>query len=237
MFFWDEDGVRWYQAAAAYSDFHARLAQMIAMGLTPDDTLCDLGCGVGCLSLALAPYVREVTAVDIDARALAALRAQAAVHNAPPIRIIQAAFPDLPPDSLWDAVVCCFFGRLTDEGMLDRLLSLCRRQLIVVVNTGQKSNIAPSGRSHHQKECSNEVAALLKERGLAFRFMTAALEFGQPADSLEDASAFILHYSPGCSAPQALNHARRQAMLLPDGRYYLPNEKQFTVFFIEARGA
>ena len=67
MFFWDEDGVRWYQAAAAYSDFHARLAKMIAMGLTPDDTLCDLGCGVGCLSLALAPYVREVTAVDIDA--------------------------------------------------------------------------------------------------------------------------------------------------------------------------
>ena len=67
--------------------------------------------------------------------------------------------------------------------------------------------------------------------------MTAALEFGQPADSLEDAAAFIRHYAPGCSAPQALNHARRQAMLLPDGRYYLPNEKQLTVFFIEAYSA
>ena len=141
MFFWDEDGVRWYQAAAAYSDFHARLAQMIAMGLTPDDMLCDLGCGVGCLSLALAPYVREVTAVDIDARALAALRAQAVAHNAPPIRIIQAAFPDLPPDSLWDAVVCCFFGRLTDEGMLDRLLPLC---LAATRTAGRCSGSMPS---------------------------------------------------------------------------------------------
>ena len=107
--FGDEDGVRWYQAAAAYSDFHARLAQMIAMGLTPDDTLCVWLWGR--LPVACAcPYVREVTAVDIDAAALAALRAQAAVHNAPPIRIIQAAFPDLPPDSLWDAVVCCFLA-------------------------------------------------------------------------------------------------------------------------------
>ena len=121
--------------------------------------------------------------------------------------------------------------------MLDRLLPLCRRQLIVVVNTGQKSNIAPSGRSHHQKECSNEVAALLKERGLAFRYMTASLEFGQPADSLEDAAAFIRHYAPGCGAPQALMHARRQTVRLPDGRYYLPNEKQITLFFIEARSA
>lgn len=115
-------------------------------------------------------------------------------------------------DSRWDAVVCCFFGRLTGEGMLDRLLPLYRGYLIAVVNTGQVGNIASSGRSHHKKECSGQPAALLKARGAASRWVTAALEFGQQTDSLEDAAAFIRHYAPGCNAAQALVQARERAV-------------------------
>ena len=57
--------------AANETDFHRRLAAELRPYLTPEDAVCDAGCGLGHLSLALSPYVRTVTAVEREQRALA----------------------------------------------------------------------------------------------------------------------------------------------------------------------
>jgi len=67
---WDERVEAWEEVAAseaflAMRDRIAELAQPV-----PDDRVVDLGAGTGLLSLALAPRVREVVAVDISERML-----------------------------------------------------------------------------------------------------------------------------------------------------------------------
>jgi len=66
LFGWDEQTIRWFLDASAYTDFHQTLARKITPYLDPGDTLCDLGCGLGRLDLELAPHVMCLTAVDID---------------------------------------------------------------------------------------------------------------------------------------------------------------------------
>ena len=64
MFQWNAEKVRFMEDAAAWGDFHARLAAELAPYLPRDGHVCDAGCGTGHLALALSPYVKRVTAVD-----------------------------------------------------------------------------------------------------------------------------------------------------------------------------
>ena len=55
MFVWTPDMIRFMQAANEKSDYHARLAAILAPRLSGCRTLCDAGCGLGALSAALSP--------------------------------------------------------------------------------------------------------------------------------------------------------------------------------------
>lgn len=76
-FVWTEQRIDWYLSASRYGDFHRQLADRISPYLLPRDRLCDLGCGLGRLDLALAPAVGHITCVDTDAAVLSCLRRDA----------------------------------------------------------------------------------------------------------------------------------------------------------------
>ena len=110
MFYWDEERVRFMEDAAAWGDFHARLAAELAKSLPPESRICDAGCGIGELSLALKPYCRHVTAVDADELAIKTLEAHL-------IKGVTARCGDveaLTPKEPYDAMVFCLFGRTED---------------------------------------------------------------------------------------------------------------------------
>lgn len=81
MFRWTDDMIRFMADAADKTDFHRRLASELLPWLHPDDTVCDAGCGLGYLSLALAPHVRHITAAERDAAALAVLERELAARH------------------------------------------------------------------------------------------------------------------------------------------------------------
>ena len=74
MFVWTPDMIRFMQAANEKSDYHARLAAILAPRLSGCRTLCDAGCGLGSLSAALSPYFDAITAADVSDAALDVLR-------------------------------------------------------------------------------------------------------------------------------------------------------------------
>lgn len=74
MFLWNEDMIRFLRDASEQSDYHRLLAGYLAERLPENAHVCDAGCGLGYLSLRLAPYCRQVTAADVSADALAVLR-------------------------------------------------------------------------------------------------------------------------------------------------------------------
>jgi ubiquinone/menaquinone biosynthesis C-methylase UbiE len=85
---WDERVEAWEEVAtsAAFLAIRDRIVELAEP--RADDCVVDLGAGTGLLALALAPRVRELTAVDISERMLERLDDRAAaegVHNVEPL--------------------------------------------------------------------------------------------------------------------------------------------------------
>ena len=102
MFQWNAEKVRFMEDAAAWGDFHARLAAELAPYLPRDGHVCDAGCGTGHLALALAPYVKRVTAVDVSAQALALLTENCRKRGAANIDIRCGDIARLPPEQPYE---------------------------------------------------------------------------------------------------------------------------------------
>ena len=114
MFQWNEEKLRFMEDAAAWGDFHARLAAALAPYLPGDGHICDAGCGTGHLSLALSPYVRQVTAVDVSGEALGLLAENCRKRHMTNIVIHRGDIAQLLPEEPYDAMVFCFFGHIKE---------------------------------------------------------------------------------------------------------------------------
>ena len=83
MFEWESDMVRFMRDASEHTEYHGRLADCIVNAAGGPQRaasmhVCDAGCGLGYLSLALAARFAQVTAVDIAEEPLSVLRENAA---------------------------------------------------------------------------------------------------------------------------------------------------------------
>lgn len=88
--------------------------------------VCDAGCGIGELSLALKPYCRHVTAVDADALAIKTLKA----HLIEGVIAICGDVEALTPKEPYDAMVFCLFGRTEDTLRIAK--KQCRGKIFLV---------------------------------------------------------------------------------------------------------
>lgn len=85
---WDERVEAWEEVAASPTFLTIRDRIVDLAEPRPDDRVVDLGAGTGLLTLALAPRVRELVAVDISERMLQRLDHAASadgVHNVTPL--------------------------------------------------------------------------------------------------------------------------------------------------------
>lgn len=105
---WTPEGMAFLQDAMACCGYYPALARRIAPYLPKQAHVCDAGCGLGGLSVALLPYCRHVTAVDRAAAPLENLR-QRAGHD-PRLTVRQGDIRCLPPETPYDAMVFCLFG-------------------------------------------------------------------------------------------------------------------------------
>lgn len=107
---WTDESIALLRGAAAMNRYYETVAERIALQLTENAHICDAGCGIGELSLALKPYCRHVTAVDADELAIKTLEAHL-------IKGVTARCGDveaLTPKEPYDAMVFCLFGRTED---------------------------------------------------------------------------------------------------------------------------
>lgn len=73
-FIWNDDMIRFMADASEHGKYYEELASILSGYITPDALVCDAGCGLGYLSLALSQYCRHITAIDISEKALGILR-------------------------------------------------------------------------------------------------------------------------------------------------------------------
>jgi ubiquinone/menaquinone biosynthesis C-methylase UbiE len=127
---WDNRVEAWESVVAseAFLALRDRIVEMAEP--TAADRVVDLGAGTGLVSLAVAPHVDEVAAVDISARMIERLEALATADGVRNLRVLEADLRVLPLEDEWATLVVSnyAFHHLDDAGK-ELALSEARRVL------------------------------------------------------------------------------------------------------------
>lgn len=192
MFRWTDDMIRYMADAGRQTDFHRRLTAELLPYLSPQDRVCDAGCGLGFLSLALAPHVRHVTAADCDAQALSVLKEELAarhIENVTPL--CTDIFTDRPAEP-YDAMVFCFFGSM-DE-ILSVARSRCRGTVIAVKRDHRDHRFTVTKQTLGESHGVPAAEARLTELNIPYELKRTAYRFDQPFRDWEAARLFFETY-------------------------------------------
>lgn len=235
MFSWNEPMIRYMDRAARHTQYYKILAGMIGQDLKKTDRICDMGCGLGYLSLALSPYVEQVDAVDASPEALAVLRGNlntlgSGFSNVFPL---MEDFYTMETKKPYDAMVFCYFGKSAE--IFKRAEKLCKGP-VYIIKGRSKRHLFSKGCERASRENSEEMARWLQEQGISYKAVDMDLEFGQPFESREDMEAFARLYgktmADGTTDSTWVNYRLGPD---PEGIHplYMPLNKPVTLFRIQ----
>ncbi len=233
MFTWSEEGIRWYNDAAEWTGYHARAAERLIRYLDPEDEVCDVGCGTGSLSVALAPAVRLVTAVDVEEMALDSLREKLEARGITNVRPLHMDYTCLP-ENFCDVVVACSFGIFAKNG--PSFLKLARKRLILI-----KRKILASQEGFSKDFGRGCMAYMdeeyLKEHHIPYRIESCEEDFGQPLRSREDAARFASYYRFNSAGESVDAFLDRRMVATGDDTFpfFLPNPMESCILTIEKK--
>ena len=216
---WDEERIIWYKRAAEKTEFHCLLASEIEKYLNPDDTVLELGCGLGYISEILAQDGFAITATDSDAKAIN----EAVKRSGLSIFHTLDAKSTLPPS---DVLLMIFFGRIEEENSLDHYLNSTGKLIYIISEHRGQSD----GLRHKSGEPEKTTGYLSKRNDIMFRRIPFTADFSQPLRDMTDADRY-LERMYGSNAGKY-----RQFLQKTENGYTLPNRKHVSIFIIEKGG-
>lgn len=156
--------------------------------IKPGAHVCDAGCGVGALSLALARRGYPVTALDISAVPLEQLRESGDAQ----LHVLVADARTHTPKAPYDAMVFCFFSGM--EECLQMAQRCCTGDVFYISRdydmhrfSVKKHPVCYSG--------YRQAREWLDSRGISYDCEELELDMGQPFENLEEARRFFALYS------------------------------------------
>ena len=192
MQLWYEDMVRFMRDASEYGTYNQELARKLAPELSRDMHICDAGCGLGYLSLALSPYAYQVTSVEKNPDALAVLKENCRIREITNIVPRCGTIQEVIPERKYDAMVFCFFGGIHE--ILSAAKQQCSGRVCIITRnyTSHRFSVGNHPTGSYGYRLTNDV---LTQLGIPFEEETFRLEFGQPFRNLVDARRFYEIYS------------------------------------------
>ena len=226
--FGTEESIAFLRDAAAMSDYYRVIAGRIAPRLPKEAHVCDAGCGIGELSLALKLHCRHVTAVDADALAIKTLEA----HLTEGITARCGDVEALAPKEPYDAMVFCLFGRAEDALRIAK--KQCRGKIFLVKRDYSHHRFS-AGKVSLGEYTAGSTEAVLHEEGIPYAMERFTAEFGQPFRSLEAAKRFFALYNRSESETLSQDEIRARLTAGPSEEfpYYLPHQKALCLFTVE----
>ena len=231
---WHEDMIRFMTDASEYGNYFQQLAEVMLPWLRKDMHICDAGSGLGYLSLALAPNVRQVTAVEKHPDAAAVLTNSCQRHQIPNVLSRCGSIDDILPEEKYDAMVFCFFGGIRHT--LELAKQQCRGDIFVFTRNYRNHRFSagnlPTGWDGYP-----EFKNLLEELAIPFQQQTLAPEFGQPFRDLQDARRFFELYSKDRD-DSIVTEEFLKSKLVETGRedfpWYSPHQRQIAFLHFSA---
>jgi hypothetical protein len=224
-FTWKEDTIRWYRDAEKYTGFFKNVAGVVAPMTAGHSSLCDLGCGLGLIDIALSKHLRRIDCIDKSEAAIASL---ASDIDSLGITNIYPRVADI--DGLnenFDIMLFCFFG----SHKLDSYRPLCKK-VISVVSYRDPDALMPEKHRKFEKNTVDKTEAYLKENGVEYVLTPAQFEFGQPLRSKDDACAFILSHAPDMTKNELDEFLSGKLIYTGERDFpcYIPRKKRVGIF-------
>lgn len=220
---WGSEQVRYMVDACEYSDYHCRLATLLMPYLSGVEHVCDVGCGLGYLSLELAKFVPRITAVEINREAADVLERNCKTLRVDNVHILCDDAFSMAESQQFDSMVFCIFGSVEEVLAIGK--KHCKRELLMISRNEQHHRFSFEQNTRRKRKYSFENNCYeLKKRGISFQSQEFALEFGQPFRSLQDAAHFYDLYSQNGVISGKDLKARLQSTARQDFPYYLPKE-------------
>mgnify|MGYP001417778487 CR=1 FL=1 len=175
------------QNASNKSGYYPVIAEQIAAYLPPFSRVFDAGGGLGDLAIWLSHYVEHVTVIERNAKAVAAFRTRSPQN-------VTAMLGDVfsyIPDTLYDALVLCFFGKPDQILPLSRELTRGKTFVVQSCDTARGFSLDESAR---RSVTIFDLEEAVRQADIPYTMEQFEVEHGQPFTSLEDAVAFFSYY-------------------------------------------
>lgn len=232
---WEKDMIRFMTDASEYGDYYQQLTEKMLPRLSPDAHICDAGSGLGYLSLALAPYVKQVTAVERNPDAAAVLTENCQTLGIANVTSCCGSIAEVTPETPYDAMVFCFFGGQRETLKITK--SQCTGDVFVFTRNYDNHRFS-AGTYKTGREGYPQFSQELDTLGIPAHRETLTLEFGQPFRNLEEAHRFFRIYSSDQNK-DVLTEDFIRSQLTETGRkefpYYMPHRKQIGFFHFSVK--
>lgn len=232
-FQWSQESIRWFRQAAEQGQFHKKVAELLRPYVTGAETLLDLGCGAGYLSMALSPYIKKIESVDRDRNVLQVLKESAQEKHISNIRPVCMPWRQRLKGEKAQILLMSFFGNIRTERQLREFSSLCEKRFIYIVNSDRKSGLSPSGTDNRKKTYTEDFRGFLDRNNILYECFEEQLEFGQPFFRMEEAAEFVKYYYPMADEKERNEFLDSHLMRIAQEEWYLPNLKKVGIFIIQ----
>ena len=214
---WNENRIKWYERASKCSDFHKKLTKAIESMISKDDTILELGCGLGYCTELLYKDGFCISAYDIDASVIEEARMRSGLD-------IFRQGDSYKLDDNANTLLLVFFGKITKGNNFDIFSKLAKKTIIYVTGGGSL---------RHTSE--KEVEEFLRGRRLRYEKQVQTIAFHQPLEDEIEVEEYLCSYYEG----QTLEEKREKIKRLKSARYkyILENNKKIAIFKIDVEGA
>ena len=238
-FEWTEDKIRWYGDASVYhgNDRTQKIAAALLAELPDRPRVCDVGCGVGFLSLELAKGAREVLSLELNENALAALQNEIKKRSVVNITPLQADFDtQAPVGEPFDGMVLCMFGGMFEYvAVAERWLSK-EGKTFFITGTSKRRCFSANGVAS-SNDSLDDMRRYLADNGFKWSESIIPTSFGQPLTSVEEARRFMRAYDKLSTDDEIARDLEKRLFETGEREFplYLPADKEYIMFMISRR--
>jgi hypothetical protein len=236
MFIWTEKNITWLKSAAEYTGYYEKIAAFFLPFFEPEYKVCEIGCGMGYLSMACASATKHITAIDINADVIGEMKKLLSERNILNIEPLIGDWLHLPANRQFDIVMLSYLSAVKKHWA--ELNAICRGYIIAVLANG-KSGSDLKGRLYPEhlgnlkgRETIWNVSSFLRENGIEYQLIEQELEFGQPLKSYGDGRDYLKRYYK-IHTEKEIKAYLEAHLQKKDGFFYLPKKKKSGILIIK----